>query len=65
MTQFYNSRNPGGVPIDGRNDEAFGNLDDPCNPNYDGNDTSARSTRRYRALYRAAAHGADQLARTT
>ena len=40
-TRFYNSRNPAGVTIDGRNDEAFGNLDDPCNAHYDANDTSA------------------------
>jgi hypothetical protein len=35
MTRFYTSQKPGGVPIDGRNDELGGNLDDPCNPNYD------------------------------
>ena len=23
------------MPIDGRNDEAYGNLDDPCNPRWD------------------------------
>ena len=37
---FYNSRNPQGVPIDGVNDEAFGNIDDPCNPAFDANSTS-------------------------
>ena len=25
-----------GVAVDGRNDTVFGNLDDPCNPNYNG-----------------------------
>jgi hypothetical protein len=48
---FRNARNPDGVPVDGRNDEAFGNLDDPCNPRYDGNDTSAFD-QSYRTLYR-------------
>jgi hypothetical protein len=50
MTQFFNSRNPVGVKIDGRNDEAFGNLDDPCNPHYDDNDTS-QIDQSYRTLY--------------
>jgi hypothetical protein len=50
MTQFFNSRNPAGVKIDGRNDEAFGNLDDPCNPKYDANDTS-QFDQTYRTLY--------------
>ena len=35
MTRYYSSQNPAGVDIDGRNDELAGNLDDPCNPNYD------------------------------
>jgi hypothetical protein len=40
VTRFYNSKNEAdGVPIDGHNDEAFGNLDDPCNENYSVNDT--------------------------
>jgi hypothetical protein len=50
MTQFFNSRNPAGVKIDGSNDEAFGNLDDPCNPKYDANDTS-QLDQTYRTLY--------------
>ena len=50
VDRFYNSRNPAGVPIDGRNDEAFGNLDDPCNPHYDSNDTS-QLDQTYRTLY--------------
>jgi hypothetical protein len=40
VTRYFNSRHPEGVPVDGHNDEAFGNLDDPCNDNYDANDTS-------------------------
>jgi hypothetical protein len=45
MTRYYSSRtqatNPLGVAIDGSNDEAFGNIDDPCNKRFDQNDTSA------------------------
>jgi hypothetical protein len=48
---FYNSRNPQGVKIDGVNDEAYGNFDDPCDPRYDGNTTSAFD-HHYRNLYR-------------
>jgi hypothetical protein len=51
VTRFSNSHQPAGVPIDGSNDEAFGNLDDPCNANYDANDTSALD-QGYRTLYR-------------
>src|SRR3954451_19386126 len=51
MTRFYNDRQDAGVPIDGHNDEVFGNFDDPCNPSYDGNDTSA-TDQSYRQLYR-------------
>jgi hypothetical protein len=48
VTQFHNSR--GSHPVDGHNDEAYGNFDDPCNPNFDGNDTSAFD-QGYRTLY--------------
>jgi hypothetical protein len=51
MTKFFNSKNAAGVTIDGRNDEAFGNLDDPCNPRYDGNDTG-QIDQTYRTLYK-------------
>src|SRR4051794_19298153 len=55
MTRYYSSRteatNPGGVPIDGQNDEMLGNFDDPCNPKFDGNDTSAID-QGYRSLYK-------------
>ncbi len=36
MTRYYNPNVPGGVAVDGRNDTVFGNLDDPCNSNYNG-----------------------------
>ncbi len=36
MTRYYNPNEPSGVAVDGRNDTVFGNLDDPCNSNYDG-----------------------------
>ena len=37
MTRYFNPNVPAGVPVDGRNDTVFGNLDDPCNDNYNGN----------------------------
>lgn len=40
VSTYYNPVRPEGVPIDGSNDEAYGNFDDPCNERYDGNDTS-------------------------
>ncbi len=45
MKKFFNSRlnatKPEGVDVDGVNDEVFGgNLDDPCNPRYSGDDTA-------------------------
>jgi hypothetical protein len=44
----------GSHAVDGRNDEAYGNLDDPCNPNYDAannpNGTSALD-QGYRTFY--------------
>jgi hypothetical protein len=36
MTRYYNPNVPNGVAVDGRNDTVFGNLDDPCNSNYNG-----------------------------
>jgi hypothetical protein len=36
MTRYYNPNQPAGVAVDGQNDTVFGNLDDPCNHNYDG-----------------------------
>jgi hypothetical protein len=51
MKRFFNPHKPGGVDVDGRNDEAFGNLDDPCNENYDANQTGDVD-QGYRSLYR-------------
>jgi hypothetical protein len=51
VNRFYNDKHPQGVPIDGSNDELYGNLDDPCNPNYDANDTG-QIDQTYRSLYR-------------
>ncbi|MDX6662860.1 MAG: hypothetical protein QOG09_962, partial [Solirubrobacterales bacterium] len=51
VNRYYNDRTPQGVPIDGHNDETLGNLDDPCNPKYDGNDTS-QIDQGYRSLYK-------------
>jgi hypothetical protein len=52
MTRFYNEMHPNGVAIDGRNDEAFGNFDDPCNERYDANETSD-ADQGYRSIYEA------------
>jgi hypothetical protein len=51
VDRFYSSTKKGGVAVDGRNDEVFGNFDDPCNVNWDANDTSAID-QGYRSLYR-------------
>jgi hypothetical protein len=50
MKRFYNSSRLDGVDVDGKNDEVFGNLDDPCNSNYDPNDTGELD-QNYRSLY--------------
>ena len=52
VDRYYNPQNARtGVAVDGRNDEIFGNFDDPCNPKFDGNSTSAFD-QGYRTLYR-------------
>ena len=51
VDRFYNPRQPAGVPVDGKNDEVFGNLDDPCNGIWDGNDRGALDTT-YRDAYK-------------
>jgi hypothetical protein len=55
VSQFFNANKPEGVPIDGRNDEVMGNLDDPCQAKYDAesnpNDTS-QIDQQYRSLYK-------------
>ena len=49
--KYFNPRVANGVPVDGQNDEVFGNLDDPCNSIWDGN---ARSDfdQGYRDMYK-------------
>ncbi len=54
VDRFHTPGRPQGVPVDGRNDEVFGNLDDPCNARWDANDTSA-ADQGYRTLLRRAA----------
>ena len=51
VDRFRSATKPEGVAIDGRNDEAFGNLDDPCNKRYDANDTG-QIDQRYRSIYK-------------
>ncbi|MCU1587920.1 MAG: hypothetical protein JWN31_1413 [Frankiales bacterium] len=53
MTTFRSNYQPNGVPIDGQNDDALGNLDDPCNAKYDANGTGDVS-QSYRKFYKAA-----------
>lgn len=52
MDRYYNPIVSDGVAIDGKNDEVFGNLDDPCNDDYDDNDEGL--TERYRDTYEMA-----------
>jgi hypothetical protein len=52
VSTYYNPMRPDGVPIDGRNDEVFGNLDDPCNTQYDGRGSQVDES--YRQTYRQA-----------
>jgi hypothetical protein len=54
VNRFYNAQHPSGVPIDGRNDEVYGNLDDPCNERWDANDSRSDLDNSYRELYRSA-----------
>jgi hypothetical protein len=51
MRTFRSATKPEGVKIDGVNDEAFGNLDDPCNARYDANSTSDVD-QQYRSIYK-------------
>jgi len=53
MTKFFNDYNPGGVNVDGKNDEVYGNWDDPCNTRWDGNDHSQIDST-YRQTYKQA-----------
>jgi hypothetical protein len=52
VDKFYSSANPKRPhAIDGKNDEVYGNFDDPCNGLYDNNDTS-EFDQTFRELYR-------------
>ena len=53
VTRFFNANHPAGVAIDGRNDELYGNWDDPCNPRWDANERTETDTL-YRDTYRQA-----------
>ena len=54
VSTYYNPKVQDGVPVDGKNDEVFGNLDDPCTSKYDAandpNDTS-QIDQAYRTTY--------------
>jgi hypothetical protein len=50
MKRFYNSSRLDGVDVDGKNDEVFGNFDDPCNSNWEANETS-QVDEGYRSIY--------------
>ena len=52
VARYYNPIVSEGVVIDGKSDEVFGNLDDPCNARYDDLDESL--TELYRDAYEAA-----------
>src|SRR3954470_1691214 len=54
MNRFYNSENSAGVPIDGRNDEVYGNFDDPCNERWDGDPSRSDIDNAYRTFYKSA-----------
>jgi PKD repeat protein len=63
VNRYYNpnTQNPAtgqdGVAVDGKNDEVFGNLDDPCNSKYDAaNDPNNTSSldQQYRSTYKQA-----------
>jgi hypothetical protein len=53
VSTFYNSQHPGGVAIDGRNDEMYGNFDDPCNPRWDHPNGQAQIDALYRSAYQS------------
>jgi hypothetical protein len=54
VNRFYNSSNPGGVAIDGRNDEVYGNFDDPCNQRWDKPNGQSQIDSLYRSTYKQA-----------
>jgi hypothetical protein len=52
VNRFYNSENPGGVAIDGRNDTVYGNFDDPCEPRWDNPNGQSQADSLYRQAYK-------------
>src|SRR3954470_77909 len=54
MTKFFNSYNKDGVDVDGVNDEAYGNWDDPCEPRWDNVNGRTDTDETYRSTYRQA-----------
>src|SRR3954471_11883353 len=52
VNRFYNAQHADGVPIDGRNDEVYGNFDDPCSERWDGDDSRSDLDTTYRQFYR-------------
>jgi hypothetical protein len=52
VSRFYNSEHSDGVKIDGRNDEAYGNFDDPCNTRWDQDNSRSDIDNAYRQMYR-------------
>ena len=61
---FYNSAHPDGVPVDGRNDEVFGNFDDPATRATTAT-TRATLDQTYRSAYARAASVTPTSSRTT
>src|SRR4051794_26455094 len=52
VNRFYNAQHADGVPIDGRNDEVYGNFDDPCSERWDADDSRSDLDNTYRQFYR-------------
>jgi hypothetical protein len=52
MKRFYNSQRLDGVDVDGKNDEIFGNFDDPCNDNWEASERSP-ADETYRDIYQS------------
>jgi hypothetical protein len=54
VDRFYNSQHPGGVAVDGKNDELYGNFDDPCNSRWDNSNGQSMADAFYRSTYKQA-----------
>ncbi len=53
VSKFYYAYHPDGVEVDGKNDEVYGNFDDPCNSRWEANDRS-KADEAYRDVYQQA-----------